>query len=83
MTLSDRIGDRGADWSGGERRRIALARAYVRDAGVVILDEPTTNLDRRSALHILEAFRERFKSSILLVISHDDVATDGDKRLEW
>lgn len=83
LTLSDRIGDRGADWSGGERRRIALARAYVRDAGVIILDEPTTNLDRRSASHILQAFRERFKSSILLVISHDDVAAAGDKRLEW
>lgn len=83
LTVSDRINDRGGDWSGGERRRIALARAFVREAGVLILDEPTTNLDRRSAKAILSAFRERFKHSVLIVISHDDIAEPTDKLLLW
>lgn len=83
LTLSDRINDRGGDWSGGERRRIALARAFVREAGVLILDEPTTNLDRGSAKAILAAFRERFKHSILVVISHDNIAESTDKLLSW
>jgi ATP-binding cassette subfamily B protein len=83
LTLTDRINDRGGDWSGGERRRIALARAFVRDAGVLILDEPTTNLDRDSATAILAAFRQRFKRSILVVISHDNVAKSTDKLLSW
>ncbi|PMS35779.1 ABC-type multidrug transport system fused ATPase/permease subunit [Trinickia symbiotica] len=83
LTLSARINDRGADWSGGERRRIALARAFVREAGVLILDEPTTNLDRGSAKSIVAAFRERFNHSILVIISHDDVAEPTDKLLSW
>lgn len=83
LSLSDRINDRGGDWSGGERRRIALARAFVREAGVLILDEPTTNLDRGSSKMILAAFRERFKHSILIVISHDDIAESTDKLLLW
>lgn len=83
LTLTNRIHDRGGDWSGGERRRIALARAFVREAGVLILDEPTTNLDRDSAKAILAAFREKFKRSILIVISHDDVAEPTDKLLSW
>ena len=83
LSLSEQIGDRGSDWSGGERRRIALARAFVRDAGVVILDEPTTNLDEKSAIAVLSAFRERFKHSILIVISHDNIALASDKRVCW
>lgn len=83
LTLANRINDRGGDWSGGERRRIALARAFVRETGVLILDEPTTNLDRDSAKAILAAFRDRFKHSILVVISHDNIAESTDKLLSW
>ena len=83
LTLDHPIHDRGGDWSGGERRRIALARAFVRDAGVLILDEPTANLDRRSAEAVLAAFRARFSHAILLVISHDEIAQQNDKRLSW
>ncbi|MGY2049823.1 ATP-binding cassette domain-containing protein [Methylobacterium sp. JK268] len=83
LSLTDKIGDRGGDWSGGERRRIALARAFVRDAGIVILDEPTTNLDPESASAVLAAFRERFRRSILIVISHDDIAEASDKHVSW
>ena len=43
------VGDGGRPLSAGERRRIALARAFVRDAPLVILDEPTADLDRTSA----------------------------------
>ncbi|RCS21551.1 ABC transporter ATP-binding protein [Phyllobacterium salinisoli] len=83
LTLQAQIGDRGADWSGGERRRIALARAFVRNAGVLILDEPTTNLDQGAATMILSAFRERFKQSILVIISHDIIAPPPNKRITW
>ena len=83
LTLSDSIQDRGGDWSGGERRHIALARAFVRDAGVLILDEPTANLDRQSAQAVLAAFRARFSDAILVVISHDDIAQPTDKLFSW
>lgn len=83
LSLVDEIGDRGGDWSGGERRRIALARAFVRNAGILFLDEPTANLDQRSAHGVLAAFRERFRCSILVIISHDNIAIASDKRLSW
>ncbi len=83
LGLSDYINDRGADWSGGERRRIALARAFVRNSGVLILDEPTTNLDQQSAGAVLQAFRDRFRNSILIVISHDNIAASSDTRFSW
>jgi ABC-type multidrug transport system fused ATPase/permease subunit len=81
--LTDYIHDRGGDWSGGERRRIALARAFVRKAGVLILDEPTTNLDQQSADAVLQAFRDRFKNSVLIIVSHDKIAAPQDKTLVW
>ncbi len=43
------VGDGGRPLSAGERRRIALARAFLRDAPLVVLDEPTADLDRESA----------------------------------
>jgi ATP-binding cassette subfamily B protein len=57
------LGERGATLSGGQRRRVALARAAVRDTPILILDEPTTGLDGRNqsavnaALHRLSAGR--------------------------
>ena len=49
------VGDGGRPLSAGERRRIALARAFLRDAPLVILDEPTADLDRASADVVAEA----------------------------
>ena len=48
----------GVDLSGGEWQRIALARAYLRDAQLLILDEPTAALDARSELEVFERFAE-------------------------
>ncbi len=48
----------GVDLSGGEWQKIALARAYLRDAQLLILDEPTAALDARSELEVFERFAE-------------------------
>src|SRR5260364_244276 len=71
MTLNDTIGDAGGDWSGGQRRRLALARAFVRDPVVLILDEPTANLDVRSIDHVLQLFQAQMKNGILIIITHE------------
>jgi ABC-type multidrug transport system fused ATPase/permease subunit len=84
ITVFDNVNDRGGDWSGGERRRIALARAYVRQPDVLILDEPTTNLDRESAKQIVRAFREKMATGILIIISHDDSELfDATHIIDW
>lgn len=60
----------GVDLSGGEWQRIALARAYLRDAQLLILDEPTAALDARSELEVFERFAELTTGKMALLISH-------------
>jgi thiol reductant ABC exporter CydD subunit len=64
------VGDGGRPLSAGERRRIALARAILRDAPLVILDEPTADLDRTSAEVVAEAVERLRHGRTVLVISH-------------
>ena len=60
----------GADLSGGEWQKIALARAYLRDAQLLILDEPTASLDARSEYEIFQRFAELTRGKSALLISH-------------
>jgi ATP-binding cassette subfamily B protein len=62
--------DGGLDLSGGEWQKIALARAYLRDAQLLILDEPTASLDARSESEVFERFAELTEGKMALLISH-------------
>ena len=58
------------DLSGGEWQKIALARAYFRDAQLVILDEPTASLDARSEYEVFQRFADLTEGKTALLISH-------------
>jgi ATP-binding cassette subfamily B protein len=60
----------GVDLSGGEWQKLALARAYLRDAQLLILDEPTAALDARSEYEVFERFAELTEGKMALFISH-------------
>jgi ATP-binding cassette, subfamily B, bacterial len=60
----------GVDLSGGEWQKIALARAYLRDAQVLILDEPTSALDARSEYEVFQRFAELTAGKMAVFISH-------------
>ena len=60
----------GVDLSGGEWQKIALARAYLRDAQVLILDEPTAALDAKSEHEVFQRFAELTQGKMALLISH-------------
>jgi ATP-binding cassette subfamily B protein len=60
----------GVDLSGGEWQKIALARAYLRDSQLLILDEPTASLDARSEHEVFERFSELTEGKMALLISH-------------
>ena len=60
----------GTDLSGGEWQRVGLSRAYMRDAGVLILDEPTASLDAFAEFEVFKAFSELMSDRISVVISH-------------
>ena len=60
----------GVDLSGGEWQKLALARAYLRDAQILILDEPTSSLDARSEYDVFQRFAELTEDRTALLISH-------------
>lgn len=60
----------GVDLSGGEWQKLALARAYLRDAQILILDEPTAALDARAEREVFERFAELTNGKMSLLISH-------------
>jgi ATP-binding cassette subfamily B protein len=60
----------GIELSGGEWQKIALARAYMREAEVLILDEPTAALDARSEFEVFKRFKELSKGKTAILISH-------------
>ncbi len=60
----------GVDLSGGEWQKLALARAYLRDAQLLILDEPTASLDARSEFEVFRRFAELTEGKMALLISH-------------
>jgi ATP-binding cassette subfamily B protein len=60
----------GADLSGGEWQKVALARAYMRDAQLLVLDEPTAALDARAEYEVFLRFSELTKGKMAVLISH-------------
>ena len=65
------IGERAATLSGGQAQRIAIARALIRNAPILILDEPMTGLDAESEAKVREALDRLMKGKTCLVITHD------------
>ena len=65
------LGERGGTLSGGQRQCIAIARALLRNAPIVVLDEPTTGLDQRAAAIVLDALQHLIEGRTVLMISHD------------
>ncbi len=69
--LATRIGERGYGLSGGQVQRIALARAFLKDAPLVLLDEPTAHLDEVTKKQLLDVIENLFKNKTLIIASHD------------
>lgn len=77
------IGERGLTLSAGERQRIAIARAFLADPDVLILDEPSSALDPNHERLVLENLRWRFDGKTLICITHrPQVARDADLVIE-
>ena len=68
--LQTRLGEDAARLSGGERLRLALARAFVKDAALIVLDEPTSQLDERSEADVLAALADLAQGRTVVTITH-------------
>jgi ATP-binding cassette subfamily C protein CydD/ATP-binding cassette subfamily C protein CydCD len=70
LGLDTRLSDDGAGLSAGQRQRIALARAFLRDAPIVLLDEPTANLDAATAADVMSGIRRLAHGRTVIVAAH-------------
>lgn len=75
------VGERGVGLSAGQRQRIALARAFLRDAPVLLLDEPTANLDADSAAAVQDALERLMAGRTVLLVVHRLALARGADRI--
>ena len=65
-----RIGENGSELSGGERQRISIARAFLKDAPIILLDEATASLDAENETVIQEALSRLIRNKTVMIIAH-------------
>lgn len=74
--LNTWLGDGGRQLSGGEKRRIGIARALLHNAPILLLDEPTEGLDKQTEHQIMQLFEEHFEGKTVVFITHRLVNLD-------
>ncbi len=84
LGLSHRINHKPSELSGGEQQRVAVARALINNPSVIFADEPSGNLDKKSAENLHQLFlklRNEFNQTFVVVTHNDELANLADRKL--
>jgi lipoprotein-releasing system ATP-binding protein len=84
MGLADRRHHKPGELSGGEQQRVAIARALINRPELILADEPTGNLDRKTGRVVLEyilSVREKIGAALILVTHDPEIGASGTRRL--
>lgn len=65
------LSESGRNLSGGEKYRVCLARALVNDPDILIMDEPTSSLDQKTSIEIIQNIRSFLPNAAIIISSHD------------
>lgn len=83
--LGHRINHKPFELSGGEKQRVAICRALINDAPIILADEPTGNLDSKTGKEIMELFTKlnKEKHKTIIIVTHDPELTKYSDRTIW
>jgi len=84
LKLDHRLSHKPNELSGGEQQRLAVARALINDPAVILADEPSGNLDSKSAVELHQLFfdlREQFNQTFIIVTHNQELANMADRKL--
>ena len=76
--LEKHLKHKGTKLSGGEKQRLAIARAIAKDTPVIVADEPTGNLDTKTGKQIIEILKELSKTKLVIMVTHNHDLIDGE-----